>query len=211
MLAKALLLRQLYLRKLAGEMYCESVTFSSKKDSAFHQSNIKDVVDNCALCELSKYAKEKMSGYYSGINVELVFITLKPIVPYTTSFEMITNIANNVFLSASYSIFSVIKCNVYNEVKDTHISVCKEYLKIELDSISPKLIILFGKDVAKCILDTDDSVEDLRGRIINIDKFSNKQKNFIVTYAINDLIKHPSLKKFALNDFMNAKQLLIDK
>ena len=207
MLTKIFLLKQLYLRRLIGEQYCENIDLNIKKDAIFKSGNIDDVIKNCNLCDLSKYSKEKILGL-NGASGGIVFVTLKPILPFSASEVMVKNISKNIFNTDSYSSFSMIKCNSNASINDKYIYICKEYLKSQIDSIDPKLIILFGEDVARHILQTEDKVENLRGRILKSKNLLNKEKDFIVTYAINDLLKNPSLKPLAFDDFKIAKEFL---
>ena len=207
MLVKTLLLKQLYIRRLIGEQYCENIDMNLKKDAIFKSNNLDYVIKNCNLCDLSKSSKEKILGLNGAIS-GIVFVTLKPILPFSASEVMIKNIAKNVFNEDSYSLFSMIKCNTNASIADKHIYVCKEYLKSQIDLLNPKIIILFGEIVARHILQTEERVENLRGRILKSKNLLNKQKDFIVTYAINDLLKKPSLKPLAFDDFKIAKGFL---
>lgn len=207
MLSKVLLLKQLYLRRLIGEKYCESIQFRVNKDSIFNKNNLDSAINNCSLCDLSKVSKEKISGICNS-DSKIAFVTLKPILPFSISEEMIKNIANRVFGVESYSLLHIIKCNANTNIKDEHISICKEYVKMQLDSIEPKLIILFGGEIAKYLLCSCEKLEDLRGRILRSKNLLNKEREFIVTYAINDLLKNPSLKKLAFEDFKIAQEFL---
>lgn len=207
MLVKALLLKQLYIRRLIGENYCENIDINLKKDAIFKSSNLDDVIKNCHLCDLSKSSKEKILGLSGGVN-SIVFVTLKPILPFSASEIMIKNIAKNVFNEDSYSSFSIIKCNTNVNITDKYMYICKEYLKSQIDALNPKIIILFGEIVARHILQTEEKLENLRGRILESKNLLNKQKDFIVTYAINDLLKNPSLKPLAFDDFKIAKEFL---
>lgn len=207
MLVKALLLKQLYIRRLLGEKYCENIDTNLKKDSIFKSSNLDDVIKNCNLCDLSKDSKEKILGLSGGID-GIMFVTLKPILPFSASETMIKNIAKNIFNEDSYSSFSIIKCNTNVNITDKNIYICKEYLKSQIDLLNPKIIILFGEIVARHILQTEEKLENLRGRILKSKNLLNKQKDFIVTYAINDLLKNPSLKPLAFDDFKIAREFL---
>ncbi|RDU57309.1 uracil-DNA glycosylase family protein [Helicobacter sp. MIT 99-5507] len=207
MLVKALLLKQLYIRRLIGENYCENIDINLKKDAIFKSSNLDDVIKNCHLCDLSKASKEKILGLSGGVN-SIVFVTLKPILPFSASEIMIKNIAKNVFNEDSYSSFSMIKCNTNVNITDKYMYICKEYLKSQIDALNPRIIILFGEIVARHILQTEEKLENLRGRILESKNLLNKQKDFIVTYAINDLLKNPSLKPLAFDDFKIAKEFL---
>ena len=123
MLTKIFLLKQLYLRRLIGEQYCENIDLNIKKDAIFKSGNIDDVIKNCNLCDLSKYSKEKILGL-NGASGGIVFVTLKPILPFSASEVMIKNISKNIFNTDSYSSFSMIKCNSNASINDKYIYIC---------------------------------------------------------------------------------------
>ncbi|WP_181881771.1 uracil-DNA glycosylase family protein [Helicobacter sp. MIT 14-3879] len=183
-------------------MYCQNVVIREPNKINFRKSSLDEVIHSCSLCELSKSANNKVIG---SINTEsrITFITLKPIVKYSASFEMISNISNRVFEEEFYNTLSLIKCNTHLQIKDEHAIVCMEYLKSQIDNLNPKLIIIFGIDSAKYLIGGDEKLEDLRGRVLN--NLLDKQRDFIVTYSISDLLKNQSFKKAAMEDFKIAK------
>lgn len=210
MLAKVLLLKQLYLRKLVGERYCQNISYKNRSDIPLANFDLSEIVNNCSLCELSKCCKDRVYGKLDS-DCDIVFITLMPVLQYSISYEMLSNIALKVFARRSFSVLSLIKCNTYSEVKDSHIMVCKEYLYKQINTINPRLIVLFGHEVAMKILCVDDELKDLKGRILDAKIFENKNTNqskIIVTYAIYDLIKNLTFKKQAFEDFKAVREAL---
>lgn len=202
-LKKALLLKQLYLRKLCGERYCQSDSTNVLQKPIMSQKSkmsLEQVIQSCALCELSKSANGKRIGEIVG-DSKVCFITLKPILPHSASFEMIENIAKRIFDMESYSLLSLIKCDTHIPSNETHAKTCFEYLKAQISQDKSKLFVLFGEEVAHLVLENDEKLDDLRGRILN----NANKSNFIVTFHIGDLLKNQSLKKLALNDFQVAK------
>lgn len=208
-LEKALLLKQLYLRKLCGESYCQNIDFSPKKPLVSDKSKmtLEQIIENCVLCELSKSANGKSIGQIRA-DSQICFITLKPIAPYSASFEMIENIAKRVFGVESYSLLSLIKCDTHIQSNATHAKICLEYLQTQLAKLkNTKLFVLFGEEVARFVLHSDESLEHLRGRILN----NTNKRDFIVTFHVGDLLKNQSLKKLAFSDFQVAKDYLSKK
>ena len=67
--------------------------------------------------------------------------------------------------------------------------------------------MLFGEEVARFVLHSDESLEHLRGRILN----NTNKRDFIVTFHVSDLLKNQSLKKLAFSDFQVAKDYLSKK
>ncbi|MDE6886383.1 MAG: hypothetical protein K2P17_05050 [Helicobacteraceae bacterium] len=207
MLDKALFLKKLYLKRLCGEMYCDEIIVDKGQDKIFKQDNLDEVIANCSLCELNKSNRERISGILVQ-DSPIAFITIKPLARYSASFDMVANIAKNVFNEKSYSLLSLVKCNTYTQINDTHIKACLVFLKSQLDSINPKLIIIFGSEILRHF-SVDENIENLRGRIF--DNLLNKQRDFIVTYQISDLLKNQQNKKNAMQDFKIAKAHLENK
>lgn len=206
MIAKILLLKQLYLRRLIGEEYCQSLSYDNKKDISLYDKTLNEIIDACMLCNLCKTCNNKYYGLLEGRS-RLVFITLRPILEHTNSFEMLKNIATNVFKTNCYSALSVIKCNTSADVLDENILVCKEYLQRQLSSLNPTLIVLFGMEVAKSLIDIDDDFDNLRCRVLDSEGFKS---SFIITYSINDMLLNSNFKKIAFKDFTNAIKLIGD-
>lgn len=201
MLGKALLLKQLYLKKMCGEMYCQDFTPPKPLTSNKSKLNLPQIIESCLLCELSKSADKKICGNIAK-NAEISFITLKPILPYSASYDMIENIAKNVFSVESYNLLSLIKCVTHIAHKQSHIDTCGDYLKTQIKHIDSKIFIIFGEEVAHFLLENDEKLESLRGRILtNI-------KDFIVTFHTSDLLKNHNLKKLAFDDFKVAKSYI---
>lgn len=205
-LEKVLLLKQLYLRKLCGESYCQNIDFTPKNPIVSDKSkmSLEQIIANCVLCELSKSANNKICGTITK-DAKICFITLKPILPYSASFEMIENIAKRVFGLQTYCLLSLIKCDTHISSNATHEKICFEYLRTQLNALnSVKLFVIFGEEVAHLVLKSDEKLEHLRGRILN----NAKKSVFLVTFRISDLLKNKNLKKLALEDFKVALEHL---
>lgn len=201
---KALLLKQLYLCSLCGERYCQNIALQNKPIvSQKSKLSLEQIIQSCALCELSKSANGKNIGQIYQ-DSQVCFITLKPLAPYSASFEMIRNIANRVLKVESYSLLSLIKCDTHIPNNANHAKICFDYLKAQIQHTNARIFIIFGEEVAHFVLENDESLENLRGRILN----NANKSNFLVTFHISDLLKNQSLKKLALGDFNVAKDYL---
>lgn len=203
--SKILLLKHLYLKKLIGRKYCKSVQLSQIQNITFAKKDMEYIINNCMLCELGKSSKTRISGLVK-IPSSLVFINLKPVIESTNSFEMLGNIAKNVFCINDYSILSIIKCDVLGNIENSNVNACMPYLKDQLRKINPKIIILLGIEVAKYILNTNDSLSKLRGRVLNSPLLEGSK--FIVTYSTSEIHRNSGLKKYVLEDCLNIKKLM---
>ncbi len=213
MLAKALLLKQLYLRRLCGERYCQNIDFSRPQAPVFRANsvsggaksaaNFKQIVQSCALCELHKGASGKILGEISA-GADITFITQKPVPPHSVSLDMLQNIAKRVFGVESYNLLSLIKCDTIAPIKPTHEGICLGYLSEQMKLADSKMFIIFGEEVAHFVLNNDENLAALRGRILH----NANKRDFIVTFHISDLLKNQNAKKLAYEDFKLAKAYL---
>lgn len=87
---------------------------------------------------------------------------------------------------------------LYSEVKN-----CIEHLTEKIEFLNPKLILLFGKVVAKILLEEIGSIDDFRQKI-----FMYQNKPTIVTYHPISLIRNEKLKNLAWKDFKFIKSFL---
>lgn len=206
LITKVLLLKQLYLRELIGEQYCQLINYEKNNEILFANKSLNEIINNCVLCDLHKICKNRTYGILEK-DSKISFITLRPIIPHTNGFKLIKNVANNVFKVDKYSLLSVIKCNTYNDITYDYILACKGYLHKQLSTINPKLIVLFGIETFKAILNINSDLQSIRGRILN-DK--TIKSSFITTYSINELLMNKTLKKMALEDFLHSIKIIGD-
>lgn len=72
---------------------------------------------------------------------------------------------------------------------------CKEYLWQQIELIRPCIILALGQQTAQILLDVNDTINQLRGKIHQL-----KGINLIVTYHPASLIKQPEYKRSTWED-----------
>lgn len=199
---KLLQLKQLYKRQACGEKYANAL-FTPKSNAPIGQ-DINTLIKNCSLCNRIKHCKAPHIGLINQ-NASLCFISEIPLVSESQAFVqnksaiMLQNIISNVFKLplSQVSILSLIKCDPLNpHFEKSELLSCKSYVLTQLQSLAPKLCVLLGDVVSEHILGSH--LE--HSRIL----WHNNRK-FLVTYALNELVRNPSLKTQAHNDFLIAK------
>ncbi|MDO7822680.1 uracil-DNA glycosylase family protein, partial [Helicobacter pylori] len=99
------------------------------------------------------------------------------------------------------SILSLLKCDSNSLNLEEEINACLPHLTWQLDNSTSKVIVVFGEILPKRLLNL--SKEESFGRIVSL-----KTKHFLSTYALEDMLKNPTLKKEALAHFKIALQFL---
>ncbi|EMJ42955.1 hypothetical protein HMPREF1434_01290 [Helicobacter pylori GAMchJs124i] len=99
------------------------------------------------------------------------------------------------------SILSLLKCDSNSLNLEEEINACLPHLIWQLDNSTSKVIVVFGEILPKRLLNL--SKEESFGRIVSL-----KSKHFLSTYALEDMLKNPTLKKEALAHFKIALQFL---
>ena len=199
---KLLHLKQLYGRYACGEQY--SSHFYRQVPAVPLQNNLESAIKNCSLCNRIKHCKEPSIGLFNP-KAPLCFISEIPLIDDKGQFVqnksalMLKNIIERVFhLSISHTcILSLVKCDGHNlHIDKSEILSCMGFCLSQLQKIAPKICILLGNQVAEHIL--GQHLEG--GRIL-----WHNNKQFLVTYSLNELVRNPSLKIETHNHFLIAK------
>jgi DNA polymerase len=102
-------------------------------------------------------------------------------------------------------IANVLKCRP-PENRDPHgdeVQKCDPYLKRQVELIQPKLILALGKFAAQSLLNTDDSISSLRGKL-----HSYAGVPVVVTYHPAYLLRSPLEKAKAWEDLCLARDIM---
>lgn len=199
---KLLQLKQLYKRQACGERYTN--TLFRPQPNALPTHNTDVLIKNCSLCNRIKHCKEPSIGLINP-QASICFISEIPLVSDTQAFVqnksaiMLQNIITNVFKLplSQVSILSLIKCDPLNpHFERSEILSCKDYALTQLQNLAPKVCVLLGDVVSEYILGN---------RLEHSRILWHNNKKFLITYALNELVRNPSLKTQAHNDFLIAK------
>ena len=90
--------------------------------------------------------------------------------------------------------------------RDPLLSEINEFLPFVINQIKiikPKIIVGLGKVVGKAFLNTDSNFEDMRNNIHDFNSYPLK-----ITYCLETLLRDPSLKKYAWEDFQFVRDFL---
>ncbi|QDF28436.1 uracil-DNA glycosylase [Halarcobacter anaerophilus] len=202
--------------KSIGYDYHEIIEISNKEVNSDSLPNdlkeLKSLVENCYLCELSKSRKNALFGE-GNPNATLMFISDEPSAIEDESKshfagksgEQLTKMIENVLPLKKEDVYitSLVKCKSANGMNSSHFSSCSSYLFKEIELVNPKLIVTLGEKAYEYLCPDMDKYNQIRGQII-------KYKNYSVlpTFSVSFLLRNPSFKREAFHDMLKIKSIL---
>lgn len=198
-------LRSLYMERLLGETYT-NISLTKPQNKPLNKQ-VHESIENCNLCKRHQHSKPVI-GLFNPTS-KLAFITLTPMLDNQLHFlnnlkaVMLESIIQKVFNYPlkDCSILSLLKCDSNSLNLEEEINACLPHLIWQLDNSASKVIVVFGEVLPKRLLNL--SKKESFGRIVSL-----KTKHFLSTYALEDMLKNPTLKKEALAHFKIVLQFL---
>ncbi|MGN8328749.1 uracil-DNA glycosylase family protein [Helicobacter pylori] len=193
------------MERLLGETYTD-ISLTKPQNKPLNKQ-VHEGIGNCNLCKRHQHSKPVI-GLFNPTS-KLAFITLTPMLDSQLHFLnnlkvlMLESIIQKVFNYPlkDCSILSLLKCDSNSLNLEEEINACLPHLIWQLDNSASKVIVVFGEVLPKRLLNL--SKEESFGRIVSL-----KSKHFLSTYALEDMLKNPTLKKEALAHFKIALQFL---
>ncbi|RDU56214.1 hypothetical protein CQA49_02205 [Helicobacter sp. MIT 00-7814] len=226
---KLLFLKRLYLQKMCSQRFCEPLNLNvhtpntTQKLQTIGGGSLESSIATCALCARAKNTNARVSGFVAK-DCKVCFITTNPLLDSATtraqgaqiqngavnvpkflqnkSAKMLQNMIERVFLLPlqSCSILSLLKCPIELEPTSEEISACIPFLRAQLDSIKPEVIVIFGALGGRYLLGEGESEQ---GRIL-----WHNTRRFLLTYSLNEIMRNPSLKPQVMQHLLVAKGVL---
>ncbi len=174
-----------------------------------------DQVRNCQQCELSQSRKQTVFG--SGdLQAELMIIGEAPGaeedrqgLPFVgRAGQLLTNMLNAIGLNRKrIYIGNILKCRPpgNRDPKPAEIIACSDYLNRQIILIQPRLILSLGGISAKNLLQTDQPVGRLRGKV---HEYLTTRTDLMVTYHPAYLLRRPEEKSKAWKDLQQVADYL---
>ena len=94
---------------------------------------------------------------------------------------------------------------------DGEVAVCLPFLKRQIELVKPKIILLLGGSSAKAVLNTEERISNIRGRIIEYVSDSGERFATISSYHPAYLLRSPQYKANAWGDFLRLQKKLREK
>jgi uracil-DNA glycosylase len=168
---------------------------------------------DCARCQLS----EKRTTIVFGVGnprAELMFIGEGPGheedrqgIPFVgAAGQLLTKIIEAIDLTRDQVyIANVVKCRPPNnrDPEPGEVEACRPFLDRQIDAVRPRVICALGRVSALNLLQTDEGITRLRGRI-----FSYRGAKLVPTYHPAFLLRNPGKKRECWDDMKLIKKLL---
>lgn len=185
------------------------------QNDAITLDTIKQKVAVCKLCELHKTRTNTVFGT-GNPQAEVVFIGEAPGAnedlqgePFVGRAGLLLNaMLKSIGLSRDkIYIANILKCRPPNnrDPLPTEVGLCTPYLRQQIATIQPKLLVAVGRIAAQSLLNTTESMARLRGRSY---EYGETKIPLIVTYHPAYLLRSPGEKKKAYADFLMITKYL---
>jgi DNA polymerase len=201
-----------------GYKYGESIDFKRCETNNFDLPNdleqLKLFVDNCSLCEFSKY-KNRVDFSQGNPQAKIIFIDETASI-FNDEFnqlvlgksgELLTNMIEKVLNKPLNEFYfaNIMKCKTTLKKEPTvcEINSCKAYLNKQIELVNPKLIVALGENCYRSLTNDTTSIEQIRGKILKYNGI-----DIMPMYHPNYLLRNPSAKKEAFIDMLKIKSLL---
>jgi len=169
-------------------------------------------VSSCQQCSLHESRTQTVFGV-GDINADWLFIGEAPGKDEDIKGEPFVGRAgrllNEIIFASGLSresvfIANILKCRPPNnrDPKQEEVESCFVYLKKQIELINPKIIIAVGKIAAQQLLDTDQTMADLRG---STHFFGENNIPLVVIYHPAYLLRSPTQKSKVWSDILLAQ------
>ncbi|WP_456433852.1 uracil-DNA glycosylase [Nitratifractor sp.] len=216
-LHNALLLKQLYLLKAAGQRYTDITPSDLQEDPADLPDDLealRKIVEGCHLCDLSKNRHKVVFGE-GNPHAELMFVgegpgatedsTGRPFVGRAG--ELLTKMIERVLLIPRSQVYiaNVVKCRPPgNRVPTpTEALTCRPYLLKQIEIVSPRIVVSLGSTAYRYLTNDDSPIGRVRGHPIAMGRYT-----LVPTFHPSYLLRNPSAKKEAYHDLLTVKSLM---
>ena len=177
--------------------------------------NLQQEIQSCELCSLHKTRNQTVFGV-GDPEANWLFIGEAPGVDEDLQGEPFVGRAGGLLNEMIFSIglsrdkifiANILKCRPPNnrDPLASEVAQCLPYLERQIQHIDPMIIIAVGKVAAQNLLQSDETMSQLRGRIHS---FGAKKIPLVVIYHPAYLLRSPSQKFKAWEDLILAKQAI---
>ncbi|MBN2090051.1 uracil-DNA glycosylase [candidate division KSB1 bacterium] len=203
-----------YFRQQA-ELYGDDFFISLKSENLHppvqNINSLEQTVKNCQKCSLFASRRNVVFGA-GNHHAKLMIISSMPDKledaqgePFTGEVgELLDKILGAIqFSRDEVYITHILKCKppeITGNIKQNY-ALCKEYLWQQIEIIQPRIILALGQQTAQVLLNVEETINQLRGKIHQLNGV-----DLIVTYHPATLLKQPEFKRSAWEDVKLLRQ-----
>lgn len=179
-------------------------------------SSIKDLQEKLAGCQRCKLGKTRTNLVFAdgSPGAELMFVgegpgqdeDLKGVPFVGRAGQLLTKMITAMGIERSQVyIANVVKCRPpeNRNPEPDEIEQCSPFLRAQVRYVDPKIIVALGTFAAQTLLQTEEKISNLRGKI-----HSFENHKLIATYHPAYLLRNPSQKKYVWEDLQMAMKEL---
>ena len=176
-------------------------------------------IQQCDKCCLHEGRRQAISGR-GNLSAELMFLLLAPDAADDKAATICSGEANDLLAKMMAAInlsiddvyiSSLLKCAVpaTHTVSTTEMHHCRDYLKHQIQLIQPKLLVVLGETAARCLLQENLSLDDIR----SVTNTSAEQKQFesiplFSSYSPQELMQQPDNKRKSWLDLQKIQKII---
>jgi DNA polymerase len=196
-----------------------SKTTELSSDDVLNFPLLDESIRQCDKCQLHEGRRQAISGR-GNLSAELMFVLLAPDALDDEAATICSGEANNLLAKMLAAInlsiddvyiSSLLKCAVpaTHTVSTTEMHHCRNYLKQQIQLVQPKLLVVLGETAARCLLQENLSLDDLR----TVTNTSAEQKQFesiplFLSYSPQELMQQPENKRKAWSDLQRIQKVI---
>lgn len=210
------ILKHLHYLKSFGYEYHESLElFSSEVKNVKLPNNLEELknsVEHCYLCELSKCRRNVLFGY-GNPDSNIMFISDEPsksedeigLLYSGNTGELLRKMIENVLNITKEDVYltTLVKCKSLNGLNNSNIDTCNDYLLKQIEIIKPKLIVALGEKTYSYLFKNSNNFTQIRGKELVFNGIP-----LIATFSASFLLRNPSSKKDAYYDMLKIKNYM---
>jgi len=204
-------LNQEYLQAMGIDIWQERGQMNDKTNDTWQ--DLEQKVACCTLCGLEKTRTQTVFGV-GNHQADLLVIGEAPGAnedkqgePFVGRAGMLLNAMLHAIGLDRKDIYiaNILKCRPPNnrDPLPREVELCTPYLKQQIAMIQPKLIVTVGRIAAQFLLNTEESMGKLRGKV-----FEYEGIPVVSTYHPAYLLRSPRAKEKSYHDFLRIKELL---
>jgi uracil-DNA glycosylase len=176
--------------------------------------SIRENLGACTRCKLHALGRRQIVFGVGNPDADLMFVGEAPGgeedvqgIPFVgRAGQLLTKIIEAIHLTRDeVYIANVIKCRPPNNrnPEPDEVETCRPFLFAQIDAIRPKVIVALGKFAAQTLLDTQDPISRLRGRL-----YDYRGAKLMPTFHPAYLLRNPASKREVWEDMKKVRALL---
>jgi uracil-DNA glycosylase len=201
----------------------KSITGSSNREvAAVNWPQLEETIQTCDQCTLHESRKQALPGR-GNQSAKLMFLLLSPnarddengVICSAELDQLLSKMLaaididiNDVYIS------SLLKCAVpaSHTVSPKEVRSCKQYLTQQLQLIRPKLLVVLGETTARCLLQKNLPIDDMRAMNPGMNDqgqpYQLEDIPLFISYSPYELILQPVNKRAAWSDLQQLQKLI---